>query len=81
MFPVGDITKTEVKRIAADNGLQKFAEKKESVGICFIGTRDFQDFITEVSNNFSLFIILSFRKCIFPFVFSILKTILEILWI
>lgn len=50
MFPVGDITKTEVKRIAADNGLQKFAEKKESVGICFIGTRDFQDFITEVSN-------------------------------
>lgn len=50
MFPVGGITKTEVKRIAADNGLQKFAEKKESVGICFIGTRHFQDFISEVSN-------------------------------
>lgn len=48
MFPLGNLTKTEVKRIAADNGLKKFALKKESMGICFIGTRKFQDFIAEV---------------------------------
>lgn len=48
MFPLGNLTKAEVKRIAADNGLKKFALKKESMGICFIGTRRFQQFISEV---------------------------------
>lgn len=48
MFPLGDITKQEVKKIAVDNGLKKFALKKESMGICFIGTRNFQEFISQV---------------------------------
>lgn len=48
MFPLGEMTKQEVKKIAADNGLKKFALKKESMGICFIGTRRFQDFISQV---------------------------------
>lgn len=51
MFPLGDLTKTEVKRIAVDNGLKKFALKKESMGICFIGTRRFQQFISEVRST------------------------------
>lgn len=48
MFPLSDLLKTEVKQIANDNGLEKFAAKKESMGICFIGSRNFQDFISEV---------------------------------
>lgn len=48
MFPIGDMTKQEVKKIAADNGLKKFALKKESMGICFIGSRNFQKFISQV---------------------------------
>lgn len=48
MFPLGPLLKSKVKTIAKENGLEKFAKKKESMGICFIGTRDFQDFIGEV---------------------------------
>lgn len=48
MFPLGHLIKSEVKTIAADNGLKKIATKKESMGICFIGNRKFQDFIREV---------------------------------
>lgn len=55
MFPLCDIAKAEVKRIAADNGLKKFALKKESTGICFIGTRKFQEFIAEVINRSFVF--------------------------
>ncbi|EFA07642.2 mitochondrial tRNA-specific 2-thiouridylase 1 [Tribolium castaneum] len=47
MFPLGDLMKPEVKKIARENGLEKIARKKESMGICFIGNRKFQDFIRE----------------------------------
>ncbi|XP_058835350.1 mitochondrial tRNA-specific 2-thiouridylase 1 [Topomyia yanbarensis] len=47
MFPIGGMTKTAVKRLAADVGLGWFAKKKESMGICFVGKRSFQDFIAE----------------------------------
>ncbi|XP_017781900.1 PREDICTED: mitochondrial tRNA-specific 2-thiouridylase 1 [Nicrophorus vespilloides] len=47
MFPLGTLLKSEVKEIAAKNGLEKFAAKKESMGICFIGERNFQGFISE----------------------------------
>ncbi|XP_045466472.1 mitochondrial tRNA-specific 2-thiouridylase 1 [Harmonia axyridis] len=47
MFPLGNYLKSEVKTIAQENDLEKFAKRKESMGICFIGTRDFQDFIGE----------------------------------
>lgn len=52
MFPLGNLTKSEVKHIAVEAGLKKIAEKPESMGICFIGTRDFQDFIQEVNRYF-----------------------------
>ncbi|KAB0804218.1 hypothetical protein PPYR_01188 [Photinus pyralis] len=51
MFPLGNYMKTEVKKIAMDNGLEEIAKKKESMGICFIGTRDFPNFISEYVNN------------------------------
>lgn len=47
LFPVGDILKSDVKKLAEKSGLIHFAEKKESFGICFIGNRKFKDFISE----------------------------------
>ncbi|GFS06036.1 mitochondrial tRNA-specific 2-thiouridylase 1-like [Elysia marginata] len=47
IFPLGNLTKKTVKEIAASAGMEKLALKKESMGICFIGSRNFQDFIEE----------------------------------
>lgn len=44
LFPVGEYTKTEVRRIALEANLPT-AEKKDSTGICFIGERDFKNFL------------------------------------
>jgi tRNA-specific 2-thiouridylase len=45
LFPVGGMPKKEVREIARQNGIPT-AEKKDSTGICFIGKRDFKEFLS-----------------------------------
>jgi len=45
LFPVGELEKPEVRRIAAELGLVT-AAKKDSTGICFIGERRFNEFLS-----------------------------------
>jgi tRNA U34 2-thiouridine synthase MnmA/TrmU len=49
MFPVGNLMKQDVRQIAQKNALERIVRKKESMGICFIGNRHFQDFISQVN--------------------------------
>ena len=44
LFPLGEITKREVRAIARREGIPTWA-KKDSTGICFIGERPFRDFL------------------------------------
>jgi tRNA-specific 2-thiouridylase len=50
LFPVGELPKTEVRRIAAEIGLPN-AQKKDSTGICFIGERPFREFLNRWLNH------------------------------
>ena len=45
VFPLGDLHKDEVRRLARDHGLTVH-DKKDSTGICFIGERPFREFLS-----------------------------------
>ncbi len=44
LFPIGDMKKDEVRKIALEYDLVT-AKKKDSTGICFIGERNFKEFL------------------------------------
>jgi tRNA-uridine 2-sulfurtransferase len=50
LFPVGELHKTEVRRIADEIQLPN-ARKKDSTGICFIGERPFREFLNRYIAN------------------------------
>lgn len=46
LFPVGELLKPEVRRLAEEAALPVF-DKKDSTGICFIGERNFREFLSQ----------------------------------
>ena len=50
LFPIGDLEKPMVRKIAEENGLIT-AKKKDSTGICFIGERNFSNFLKNYLPN------------------------------
>lgn len=46
LFPVGEMQKGDLRRVAAEAGLAT-AQKKDSTGICFIGERNFKKFLMQ----------------------------------
>ena len=50
LFPIGDMNKSEVRKIAKENDLIT-ADKKDSTGICFIGERNFKEFLKNYLPN------------------------------
>jgi tRNA-specific 2-thiouridylase len=44
LFPLGELEKPEVRRLANEKGLPNF-DRKDSTGICFIGERPFKEFL------------------------------------
>jgi tRNA-specific 2-thiouridylase len=46
LFPIGHLTKPEVREIAKKMNLSTY-NKKDSTGICFIGKRDFKEFLSQ----------------------------------
>lgn len=47
IFPLGDLTKDQVRAIAANHGYTALVEKKESQEICFVTDNDYRSFLRE----------------------------------
>ena len=45
LFPLGDLLKSEVRKIAHELDLESVEDKKDSTGVCFIGERNFKEFL------------------------------------
>jgi len=62
LFPIGHLPKKEVRALASKHSLAT-AEKKDSTGICFIGKRDFKEFISRyIPYQKGLFLTLDGKK-------------------
>ncbi len=51
IFPLGKLTKTEVKSKANELNFDTLKNKKESMGVCFLHGQDYRDFINEYKPN------------------------------
>ncbi|CAN0053903.1 unnamed protein product, partial [Discosporangium mesarthrocarpum] len=65
IFPLGELTKPEVRRIAATAGLP-VANKRESMGVCFIGKRrSWANFLKEyLDPTLGNFVCVDTGKCV-----------------
>lgn len=53
IFPLGELTKTEVRKIAFSHGYEKLSQKGESQEICFIPDNDYRTFLAEQVENYT----------------------------
>lgn len=53
LFPLGLLTKPEVRRIALEHGYEKLSKKGESQEICFIPDNDYRTFLNEQVENYT----------------------------
>lgn len=53
LFPLGELTKPEVRKIAFDHGYEKLSKKGESQEICFIPDNDYRTFLAEHVENYA----------------------------
>lgn len=53
IFPLGNLTKPEVREIARQHGFEKLAEKAESQEICFVTDNDYRRFLRETVEEYS----------------------------
>lgn len=51
LFPLGDLTKSEVREIARKHGFEKLSQKRESQEICFIPDNDYRRFLASEGCN------------------------------
>lgn len=47
LFPLGGLTKTEVRQIALEHGFEQLSKKAESQEICFVPNNDYRTFLAE----------------------------------
>lgn len=47
IFPLGGLTKTQVRQIALDHGFEALSKKEESQDICFIPNNDYRSFLAQ----------------------------------
>ncbi len=52
IFPLGELTKTEVRQIASFKGFTRIANKKDSIGVCFC-PRDYRSFLKNRLPNYT----------------------------
>lgn len=53
IFPLGELTKPEVRKIALEHGHEKLSKKVESQEICFIPENDYRTFLAEHVENYA----------------------------
>ncbi len=54
LFPLSNMTKSEIKEIAKEIGIKTIAEKKESYDVCFIRSGDYRQFLTDYFDKYNI---------------------------